>query len=860
MTPRTTAIGAVLALATASAALTTSASPTGAAPHPSAPSARSAGDRALARLSADSRGAVRVSRGPDGVARVVDATGAYDPVVTPDTSVRDAALAHLDRYGALVGVADPGTRLVAGTVARTVTGDTVARFTELRDGLPVIGGAVAVDLRPDRQLASVTASVSRASVPEATYSADEARSEALAVEAKRLAAQGRHPRLQAGPPERRLYDPAVLGVRRTADPTTHARGVWWVEVQAGAAFHRLVLVDDRTGGVVLDLDLVEQLNRVVCDNHDFMDEPDVPCTTDFARTEHGPASNVRDVNHAFDLAGVVSRFYRRIGDLDLTRLLGVDEGDHLSLSSTVRYCDPFQPASACPLQNAFWNGVGMFYGQGYASADDVVGHEMTHGVVQHSSDLFYWGQSGAINESLADVMGEIIDHRHRGPHDSATSWLIGEDLPHGAIRSLRFPGRFRQPDSMTSKRYAPAGDVDNGGVHTDSGVGNRAFYLISQGGRQDGRRMRGIDGKSLRKSATLYLDVIQHLVSGSDYADLAAVLDHSCSRLARRHIVGMTRADCHSVHTATVATRMRTSPPRAKQPPDAPLACPRGTGPVRVLFDSERGAPRSKFDAGPTWVRAPDSTVFPPVSANATSGHRSWFSIEPQDVTVSPLTMRPVALPVGRPAFLWFQQWRFLDSATRFDGKHLNYDAGLVDVADATRGHGPRPAEHRRWVNGPRDRIQHGFDNPSPGRLGFSRDSRGYLASRLDLRHYAGHVVAPRFVMSTDNNSIEQGWYLDDIRVYTCGHGPVPRKASRITGTPTVGSVLTATPGSWSRPDATSTEIRWFADGVRIAGATGPSYTVQEGDLGTRITVKVTATSRGRHTAAFSAATAPVTT
>ena len=67
---------------------------------------------------------------------------------------------------------------------------------------------------------------------------------------------------------------------------------------------------------------------------------DLPCTTDFARTEHGPASRVKDVNDAFDLAGVVSTFYRQIGGIDLTRLLGVDEGDHRSLSSTVRYCDP----------------------------------------------------------------------------------------------------------------------------------------------------------------------------------------------------------------------------------------------------------------------------------------------------------------------------------------------------------------------------------------------------------------------------------------------------------------------------------------------------------------------------------------
>ena len=215
----------------------------------------------------------------------------------------------------------------------------------------MIGGAVAVDLRPDRQLGSVTASVSRASVPRATYPSGAARHEALAVAAKRLG-PGDAAELTAGPPQRRLYDPAALGVPRTSDPTTHARGVWWVEVSAGPALHRLLLVDDRTGAVVQDLDLVEQLNGVVCDDHNFTDQLDLPCTTDIAGTEHGPASHVKDVNDAFRLAGVVSTFYLQIGGIPLTRLLGVDEGNHQSLSSTVRYCDPFAPPSFCPLQNA----------------------------------------------------------------------------------------------------------------------------------------------------------------------------------------------------------------------------------------------------------------------------------------------------------------------------------------------------------------------------------------------------------------------------------------------------------------------------------------------------------------------------
>jgi bacillolysin len=749
---RISALGATLALAAATGAHVGSASATG------------AGEPARS-TTAHTRGVVRVTRGADGLARVVAVTGARNPEVPPTTSARAAARSALSRYAGLVGAGDRGTRLVAGTVSRAVTGDTVVRFSQTRQGLPVIGGSVAVDVRPDRQLGSLTASVSRATVPRATYSSAAARREALAVATKRL---GSASELVADRPRRTLYDPAVLGVPRTSDPTTWARGVWWVEVHAGPTFHRVVLVDDRGGGVVLDVDLVEQVDRVVCDNHNFMTEPEVPCTKGFARTEHGPASHIRDVNDAFALAGVVSRFYRQIGGIDLTRLLGVDAGGHRSLSSTVRYCNSFAPPSDCPMQNAFWDGQAMFYGQGYASADDVVGHEMTHGVIQHNADLFYWGQSGAINESLADVMGEIIDHRHHSRGDSPHSWTIGEDLPHGAVRSMKDPGRFGQPDSMASRRYARGGDADDGGVHTNSGVGNRTFYLISQGGRQRGRTVHGIDGKSLRKSATLYLDVIEHLVSGSDYADLAAVLDRSCHDLARHHTVGMTQDDCRNVRKATLATRLYKSPPRARQPADARMTCPHGSGRVQVLFDSEKGRPRSKFDAGTTWVRAPSSAVFPPAPANATSGHTSWFSTEPQDTTVSSLTMHPVALPAGHPAYLWFQQWRLLESGTDLDGTQVNYDAGTVEVSDVTRGLGPGPAEGLRWVNGPRDVITDQFGNPSGGRVGFSRDSHGYLASRMSLKRYAGDRVSPQFTMNTDNDSTEVGWYLDDIRVYTC--------------------------------------------------------------------------------------------
>ena len=78
--------------------------------------------------------------------------------------------------------------------------------------------------------------------------------------------------------------------------------------------------------------------------------------------------------------------------------------------------------------------------------------------------------------------------------------------------------------------------------------------------------------------------------------------------------------------------------------------------------------------------------MFPPVAANATSGHTSWYASEPQDTTVSSLTMHPVALPAGRPAYLWFQQWRLLEAAAASTATTGNYDGGTVEVADTTRG------------------------------------------------------------------------------------------------------------------------------------------------------------------------------
>ncbi|WP_394993223.1 M4 family metallopeptidase [Emticicia sp.] len=141
------------------------------------------------------------------------------------------------------------------------------------------------------------------------------------------------------------------------------------------------------------------------------------------------------------------------------------------------------------MDNAYWNGEFMGYGNGrdafkpLAGALDVGGHEMTHGVVEATARLEYQNQSGALNESFADIFGAMIDR---------DDWTLGEDIvktsafPSGALRSLSNPNQGGkndpgyQPKTMSQYAFlANTEDEDNGGVHVNSGIPNYAFYLFA---------------------------------------------------------------------------------------------------------------------------------------------------------------------------------------------------------------------------------------------------------------------------------------------------------------------------------------------------------------------------------------------
>lgn len=157
--------------------------------------------------------------------------------------------------------------------------------------------------------------------------------------------------------------------------------------------------------------------------------------------------------------------------------------------------------------NAMWTGQYMLYGDGDGTTHkpltslDICGHEMTHGVIQYTAGLIYAGESGAINESMADVFGAMVERGFIG--ESAKTWKIGEDwftpnIANDASRYIDNPHLASSkgftadddPDHY-SERYT--GGADNGGVHINSGIANKAFYLVAKGGSHHlGGSMTGI--------------------------------------------------------------------------------------------------------------------------------------------------------------------------------------------------------------------------------------------------------------------------------------------------------------------------------------------------------------------------------
>ncbi|MEQ8323739.1 MAG: M4 family metallopeptidase [Vicingaceae bacterium] len=173
--------------------------------------------------------------------------------------------------------------------------------------------------------------------------------------------------------------------------------------------------------------------------------------------------------------------------------------------------------------NAFWNGQAMHYGDGNGSSLpyttlDICGHEVSHGLTSNTAGLIYSYESGALNESFSDIFGCAIEIYAKP--DPTKNWLMGEDRG-SHIRSMVNPNQRFDPDTYLGDFWF-TGAADNGGVHTNSGVQNYWFYLLTNGGSgtNDINNAFSVTGLGITKAESIaFRNLVTYLTQSSDYSD-----------------------------------------------------------------------------------------------------------------------------------------------------------------------------------------------------------------------------------------------------------------------------------------------------------------------------------------------------
>lgn len=265
--------------------------------------------------------------------------------------------------------------------------------------------------------------------------------------------------------------------------------------------------------------------RLVYDMREVGNMLSLPGT--LVREEGGGESGDPAVNEAYEFAGTTYDCYKDVfgrNSLD-------DKG--MQLISSVHF--------GRRLQNAFWNGFQMAYGDGdgqiflrFTKSLDVVAHELTHGVITHTSNLVYQGEPGALNESFADVMSAIVVQWDRKQNVNEADWLMGNELMGPGLgkeaRAFRVfdegkayenhpvLGTDRQPKKYKD-RYT--GTDDNGGVHINSGIANHAFYRVAM----------ELGGNSWEVAGQIWYETLLSLRPTSDFRHCA----ETCVQVARRN-------------------------------------------------------------------------------------------------------------------------------------------------------------------------------------------------------------------------------------------------------------------------------------------------------------------------------------
>jgi bacillolysin len=448
----------------------------------------------------------------------------------PDGSSEAVAMSFFETYAPLYRMTDPEAELALQEVSQDDLGMTHVRYAQTYQGIQVFGADLVAHMTAEGKVTAVNGTY----LPDLDLSPQPAISPEAALETART---------HVGVPQAVSKDPPEMVIYQHG-PTAHL--AWYMRLTSDDPPGAWVYFIDAHDGqfVTMYEDIHFARNRMTYTANNTTSLPGTLLIQESTPSHSDAVAWAAHVN-----AGKTYDYYHDTHGRDSFDNKGA------TLVSTVHYKTSYN--------NAFWTSSGkqVVYGDGdgvrfgpLGNALDVVAHEWTHAVTQHEANLVYRREPGALNESYSDVFAAMVDR---------DDWLIGEDVytpgtPGDALRSMADPPKYNQPDHVDHSLFKTypwwescTSSNDQCGVHTNSGVPNKAAHLLAAGGTHHGITVQGI-GRS-KTERIYYRALTEYLTSSSDFKQARDLTVQACGDL-----YGKDSTECRAVQDAFAAVGIGT--------------------------------------------------------------------------------------------------------------------------------------------------------------------------------------------------------------------------------------------------------------------------------------------------------------
>lgn len=599
-----------------------------------------------------------------------------------------------------------------------------------------------------------------------------------------------------------IVDPGWYG-----DASLGARLAYYIIVEDAPVYREEALFVDATTGEVLDRWSLNctALNREIYDANGSSQLPG-----GLIRDEGSPPNGDPEIDRLYDYLGDTYDYFQ----------LGFGRDSYDDQGSTIIASAYYNFLTCATAPNASWSFIHrrMWFCQG-TTHDDIVAHELTHGVTQYSANLIYQNQPGQLNESFSDIFGELVDlfnsdsafagsggatpwtahssgpgvdapNNARSPnlcsyrsdgHPDGVRWLIGEDSPvwNAGLRDMWRPTCFQHPDRANAPLQT-CNPLDNGGVHSGSGVLNHAFAIACDGKTFNGQTVSGVG--PIKAGAIWYRALTVYLTVASDFQDAYYAINQAASDLVgtvpldpRTGLPSqsvITAADAAEVNKALLAVELNTAGSCGKSVPvldsSEPPTC---TTPIIVYADD--------FENGAEGWTVENTAIATPYDWQLVGSlpfdrpGTSWFCDNPNigdcaspinEEGVHSLISPPIVIPAGLET-LTLEFTHFVESEPRFDGGNVSIRVNGGDWHLL-----PAVAFFYNRYNTSLFPAQLDNTNPIGGQLSFTGVGGRWGTSLVDISSFAatGDIVQVRFDFGKDGCFGFTGWFVDDLRIYGC--------------------------------------------------------------------------------------------